>query len=227
MMSVNFDWLNPRRIISKPLKESKHMFEKVIGFIALSAIAFTASAAGVSTTEFSGTGFSDTQTIGGSVNDTAYSGFVIAKESTDDAISLRADAYIGSSSEVGKFRENTVTESDFSGTAVTNGLVGRTEQQATSFSYTDGFAKVVSSDSRDGLYAEFSAVGEISEGGGRQNPQGNSNNNGVDPIEGGEFNGIVGGEVGAYSISSYSTTKSNYGSESVADTYSVSSYGLD
>lgn len=98
---------------------------------------------------------------------------------------------------------------------------------------------------RTGVYTDMSLVGvlesssDADEGsnGNNGNHFGNDGNNGnSNGTPGGDSsdnlgmdfsgNGIVGVEIGVYSSESYSTTEAEFGSESTAETYSVSSYDI-
>jgi len=102
-----------------------------------------------------------------------------------------------------------------------------------------------STESREGLYADVSLIGTLgvtdsdtgsSNGNngnhfGNDGDNGNSNgNSGGDSSDnlGMDFsgNGIVGVEFGSYSTESYATTTAEFGSDSTAETYSVSSYDI-
>lgn len=173
-----------------------------IGAIALLLLAGAASAAGISTTTFSGTGYSNTVSNGGANGVELYSGFAVSRETSQDALSVRGDIYSGIATSESSFRQKTKSSYEFAGSDSSNGLVGRTEQQSIGESFTNGRRVSSTTDSRIGAYAELSAVGD-------------------------GFNGTVGGELGVYANSSYEDSRSNYGSASNSDTYSVSSYTLD
>jgi len=159
-------------------------------------------AAGVSTTEFSGTGYSNAVTVGGSTDVDVYSGFAVTKETANDIFSKRVDVYGGISTDTSAFVETSNTTRSFVGSAFNNGLVGRTDQYTVSDTVTVGLGTDTSLDVRAGVYKELSIVGR----------------NG---------NGAIGVETGAYVNTDYSATITAYGSDSHAETYSVNAYTLD
>jgi len=178
------------------------MFKKTILGISLAVLSVGSMAAGVSTTEFSGTGFSNSVTVGGSNDVNAYSGFAVTKETANDIFSKRVEVYGGISTDTSSFTEAAHTTSSFVGSAFNNGLVGRTDQYTVSNTVTIGEGTATSFDVRSGVYKEISIVGR-------------------------NDNGALGVEVGAYVNTDYATTDTTYGSNSHAETYSVNSYALD
>lgn len=178
------------------------MFNKIIGLFALVLLSTGAFAASVSTTEFSGTGYSNSVTVGGSNDVNVFGGVAITKETANDIVSKRVDIYGGISTDTSSFVETSDTTSSFVGSVFQNGLVGRSDQFTVSSTVTIGEGTATSFDARSGLYKEVSIVGR----------------NG---------NGAFGLEVGAYSNTDYSTTDTEYGSNSYAETYTVNAYTLD
>jgi len=178
------------------------MIRSIFGAVALVLLSVGVSAAGVSTTEFSGTGFSNAVTIGGSTDVNIYSGFAASVETANDIESGRVDIYGGISADTGSFVETSATTSSFVGSAFNNGLVGRTDQYTVSDTVTVGAGVDTSLDIRTGVYGEVSIVGR-------------------------NDNGAIGVETGAYVNTDYSTTITAYGSDTHAETYSVNSYALD
>jgi hypothetical protein len=178
------------------------MVKQIGALVALVLLTSGAFAAGYSNTEFSGQGFSNSITVGGSNDVEIYSGFAVSLETAPQVFSSRIDTYGGIATDTSTFVEVAATTSSFEGTAINNGLVGRTEQVSESATVTVGVGTATSLDVRAGQYAEISIVGE-------------------------QGNGIVGGQVGGYINTDYSATASIYGSSSQANTYSVNSYTLD
>ena len=209
------------------------MLIKSIGAAALVLTASVATAAGVSTTTFAGTGYSDSVTIGGYKNVTSFAGASIAQESAEGVASFSSDIYIGHSADFGTFRQVTESDTTFSGVATSNGLVGRTIQESYTESSTIGRSVDESTESRIGLTLDISVVGDFeltdfsdddSDHGDHGDHPGHGNSGSDDDAT--YSNGISGFEIGTYQNDSYSRTVSNYGQESYSETYSVNSYGI-
>lgn len=177
------------------------MINRLMGVMALLVLSLSVSAASVSITDFSGSGYSHTETDGGYSNGSIFSGYTAARETSQGVYSVSGSLYIGTTSASGTFNETTDSRSTFSGTATNDGLVGRTVQTSDVRSRTTGEAFDSTSAFEAGLYTEFSAVGD-------------------------GYNGIIGGETGGYVESSYENSYTDYGSQSYASTYSVDSYSL-
>lgn len=175
--------------------------KRILSMAAMLLLSTGVFAAGVSTTNFSGSGSSLTYTVGGHSNTTAYAGSTGAFETGQGVISISGTLYSGSTIDSGAFQEISVSNSQFSGVATNDGLVGRTVQHSETFTSTGGIATNSLSANETGITGEFSAVG-----------------NG--------FNGTVGSEGGVYSNSSFENSYTVYGSNSYADTYSTTSYDL-
>ena len=210
------------------------MLIKSIGAAALLLTASVATAAGVSTTNFGGTGYSASVTVGGYNNVTSFAGTSIAQESAEGVASFSSDIYIGQSADFGTFRQVTSSVTEFEGVATSNGLVGRTIQESYTESSTIGRSVDESTESRIGLTLDISVVGDFeladvseddSDHGDHGDHPGHGNGNGGSD-DATYQNGISGFEIGTYENDSYSRTVSNYGSDSYAETYSVNSYGI-
>ena len=212
------------------------MLIKSLGAAALVLTASVATAAGVSTTNFSGTGYSNSVTVGGYNNVTSFAGATIAQESAEGVASFSSDIYIGQSADFGTFRQVSSSVTEFEGVATSNGLVGRTIQESYTESSTIGRSIDESTESRIGLTLDISVVGDFeiadfsdddSDHGDHGDHPGHGNGNGNGGNDDATYsNGISGFEIGTYENDAYSRTVSNYGSDSYAETYSVNSYGI-
>jgi hypothetical protein len=168
----------------------------IVGFL-ISIMSVMANAAGVSNTHYSGTNFSKSFTVGGSVDSSSYIGGSIASESAQGAFSVTKDIYIGSDVATSSYRERSNTTTSFNGDVVSNGLVATSTENSSSITGTRGKSVNTSAGVKVGKTLDYSNVGNA-----------------------------TGVEFGSYSNSYGSLTKSKYGSTVYADSYSSSSYGI-
>jgi hypothetical protein len=177
------------------------MINRIISVFALMILSTGVFAASVSTTTFSGSGYSDTRTNGGHADVTIYTGFTAARETGPGVYSESGTVYAGSTSDVGTYRERSSSDTNFYGISTNDGLVGRTVQTTETYVTTVGQAEDHTTANEAGFFSEFSAVGD-------------------------GYNGTIGVEVGFYSDSSFEDSYTTYGSNSYAETYSADSYAL-
>ena len=173
---------------------------KILSGLCLIFVSAGAFAAGVSTTNFTGTSFSNTITNGSSSDSASYAGSAASSEFAHGVLSTRNDRFAGSSNASERFRQTSNSASEFSGTISTNGIVGRTTETVATETVTDGRSRSASSQERSGSYDATSKA------------------------YGGWFQGIIGHESGTYESESSNRARTDYGSEQYADTYSVNSY---
>jgi len=162
-----------------------------------------AFAAGVSTTNFSGTSFSNTITNGSSSDSGSYAGSAASSEFANGVFSTRNDRFAGSNNATDRFRQTSNSASEFSGTISTNGIVGRTTETVATETVTNGRSRSTASEERSGSYDSTSKS------------------------YGGWFQGIIGHESGTYESESSNRARTSYGSEQYADTYNVNSYVVE
>ena len=176
--------------------------KKVISILVLSMMSVSVLA-GVSTTTFSGSSFSNSVTNGASNDVSAYIGGHQSVSIGQGAFSASSGGYVGSDVATANFRERSNSHSSFSGTVTENGLVGASTQTSDTTTNTRGRGTSTASGQRIGYDLEVSVVGS------------------------GFGNGSVGGEATLYSSSYSENTRSRYGSNVTSNTYSTDAYAID